>query len=84
MRGEREAEMTSCEPACPKGTLPITVLIIRVIELAVLDFLPRETLELKLFSRTLLLDLGFSLVVPRDFFQMIQQWVPSLNNDVLN
>lgn len=35
--------MTSCKPACPKGTLPITVLIIRVIELAVLDFLPRET-----------------------------------------
>lgn len=33
---------------------------------------------------TLLLDLGLSLVVPRDFFQMIQQWVPSLNNDVLN
>lgn len=50
--------MTSCEPACPKGTLPITVLIIRVIELAVLDFLPRETLELKLFSRTLAVVFG--------------------------
>lgn len=50
--------MTSCKPACPKGTLPITVLIIRVIELAVLDFLPRETLKLKLFSKTLALVFG--------------------------
>lgn len=50
--------MTSCKPACPEGTLPITVLIIRVIELAVLDFLPRETLKLKLFSKTLALVFG--------------------------